>query len=46
MKPNLKLVPKDKTGPSLSFLMLRRNPFLPSPERFEPTTKREGDIVL
>jgi hypothetical protein len=35
-----------KKGPSLSFIMRTRNPFLESPERFEPTVKREGDIIL
>lgn len=35
-----------KTGPSHSFLSLTRNPSLEPPQRFEPTAKAEGDIVL
>jgi hypothetical protein len=46
MKPNLKLVNQDKEGPSLSFLRLTRNPFLPQPAKFEPTRKRDGDVVI
>lgn len=49
MKPRLKLVPNDSPpsgGPSLRFLRIGRNPALESPQRFEPTKKREGDLVL
>lgn len=33
-------------GPSESFLNLTRKPSLKSPERFEPTAKLPGDVVL
>jgi hypothetical protein len=33
-------------GPAPSFIALTRNPALDSPARFEPTVKREGDIVI
>jgi hypothetical protein len=46
MKPKLKLVNQDKDGPSLAFLRLTRNPFLPQPGRFEPTRKRDGDVII
>jgi hypothetical protein len=46
MKPKLKLVQEEKNGPSLSFLMRTRNPFLESPQRFEPTRKADGDVVI
>jgi hypothetical protein len=45
MRPKLKLV-EEQDGPSLSFLMRTRNPFLESPKRFEPTKKAPGDVVL
>lgn len=49
MKPNtrLKLIQgNEPIGPSLRFLRLTRNPALRSPVRFEPTVKRDGDLVL
>jgi hypothetical protein len=33
-------------GPSEQFIRRSRNPELRSPARFEPTVKREGDVVL
>lgn len=33
-------------GPSPAFVALTRNPELESPRRFEPTVKRDGDVVL
>lgn len=50
MKPNLRIVEEDQAPrrikPSAAFIRRTRNPALTSPERFEPTVKREGDIVL
>lgn len=33
-------------GPSRRYLALTRNPALVSPTRFEPTRKRDGDVVI
>lgn len=33
-------------APSKTFIALTRNPSLEPPSRFEPTVKREGDVVL
>lgn len=33
-------------GPSPSFIARTRNPELEPPARFEPTLKREGDVVI
>lgn len=39
--------PEKRLGdPSERFIKLSRNPDLPPPQRFEPTEKREGDIIL
>jgi hypothetical protein len=49
MKPkHLHVVREDepRTFGSNKFLRLTRNPGLRSPQRFEPTVKGEGDIVL
>jgi hypothetical protein len=49
MKSNVKLKlvsDHELRGPSRAFLALTRNPSLDSPRRFEPTPKREGDVVI
>jgi hypothetical protein len=50
-EPVSRLRPSDECryrGPSHGFISLTRNPALAenAPTRFEPTVKREGDIVL
>jgi len=35
-----------QAGPSREFVGLTRNPGLRSPVRFEPTVKRDGDVVI
>jgi hypothetical protein len=49
MKSRAKLVlvhDEPVRGPSRDFIRRSRNPDLPSPVRFEPTVKGEGDLVL
>lgn len=47
MKHNLKLVSSHELGgPSARFVRLSRNPDLPRPLRFEPTTKGEHDVII
>lgn len=35
-----------REGPSEAFIRRSRNPSLPSPKRFEPTTKGENDVII
>ncbi len=37
---------KEKVRGSQRFIRLTRNPALLPPERFEPTVKRDGDIII
>lgn len=54
MKPALSIVPTPPTlaeqlgqaGPSREFVARGRNLDLRSPVRFEPTVKRDGDVVI
>lgn len=46
-KPKLTLVHDEQPkGPSASFVAIGRNVKLKPPVRFEPTIKRDGDIVI
>jgi hypothetical protein len=47
--PHLRIVHEgesERVYGSKRFLSLTRKPDLPSPRRFEPTTKGEGDVVI
>jgi hypothetical protein len=49
MKPHLRLVTEEDTERvfgSHGFIGLTRVPNAPGPRRFEPTTKRPGDVVI